>query len=498
MVFKEIGDWLWDLYDRGLVAPGHKYMGPFNGPNRGEPTTLVDHKSRKHDDDVKPYGWRSYFMFQKADEEFLRDMIPEDEWEVFAQEWYEYKKREWPHFSKEEEERIAIEMAKSKIERDEHGRLRGHGFRHKNEESTRNIPFNAEGGQKRERDVETEGSVEKKLKEEQVNIMGDVEMEEVSSFAAKKSSGGEGGGGIGNHETPVIWHKPDWILFPETHTQLCRTNFSFSVGNLGHASTIYNSFFIRMNSWFNMFGGQTNPNGVTMIGGAANAAGIGQYYGNGGANNETSLTLLPWYLGDSSGASPNKVYAPPYPTYTKLFNKVYENYVVLETRWKITVDNPNTNVNSAAVVVWDYDTYGTSSTGNVMPQAALKDMLDWPNIHFERCGPKAINDRGKMVFSDVWRPNQVDRNVKNDVDLKTWSVTGSEPDPVYFENLQLRFFKDYINAGENNVVGPDVCVFVELDYVVQYKDRKVNFRYPLDGQTEISLTYPTDILQTSS
>lgn len=77
-------------------------------------------------------------------------------------------------------------------------------------------------------------------------------------------------------------------------------------------------------------------------------------------------------------------------------------------------------------------------------------------------------------------------------------MTGAAPNPVYFENLQLRFFKDFISGGEDNVIGPDVVCFMELDYVVQYKDLKVQMRYPLSGQSTISLVYPTDILQSGT
>lgn len=488
---------------RGWVAPGYKYLGPGNDLNRGEPTNYNDSVAQKHDiayNDFINANGDPYWNWNEADQKFLQDLHPDDIPTYIAKGVFSLKKGAASVGllgTLEKKQKMGKKPGQLRREADE----KSSWYSHKAEESTRNIFYNADGGQKREApNIDPVSSENKKLRGAQatpvpMSAEGDVDMGETSEMRAAGKGGGDA---IGTHETPVIWHPPRKILFTETHTQLCKTRFAFSVNNLQHASTIYNSMFIRMNSWFGMFDGQANPNGVTQTAGIGNVSGIGVYFGNNGAVNTGTLIDLPNKLAVTGGSSPNFVFGAPVPWYTKLYDKVYDNYVVLETRWKITIDNPNSNVNANAMVLWDYDTYGASSTGNIMPQAGLKDMLEWPHINIQRLPGKSINSNGITVISGVWKPNTKSRNVTNDADIKTWAVTGAAPNPVYFENLQLRFFKDFIAGGEDNVIGPDVVCFMELDYVVQYKDLKVQMRYPLSGQSTISLVYPTDILQSGT
>lgn len=59
---------------RGLVVPGYKYLGPFNGLDKGKPVNDVDAAAEHHDKDYNQYikeGKNPYLSWNKADEEFL-------------------------------------------------------------------------------------------------------------------------------------------------------------------------------------------------------------------------------------------------------------------------------------------------------------------------------------------------------------------------------------------------------------------------------------------
>ena len=86
----------------------------------------------------------------------------------------------------------------------------------------------------------------------------------------------------------------------------------------------------------------------------------------------------------------------------------------------------------------------------------------------------------------------VKRNVKNDEDVKTWTATNSTPTD-WTEAMTLNFWKAPFNQNGTDLSG--VKIQVQLKYVVQFKDLKVQARYPATalGSTIIQ-TLPTDAL----
>lgn len=62
---------------RGLVLPGYKYLGPFNGLDKGDPVNEADAAALKHDkayDQLLKEGDNPYVNFNHADHELLKDL----------------------------------------------------------------------------------------------------------------------------------------------------------------------------------------------------------------------------------------------------------------------------------------------------------------------------------------------------------------------------------------------------------------------------------------
>ncbi|KAG2779336.1 hypothetical protein PC129_g11369 [Phytophthora cactorum] len=67
----------------------------------------------------------------------------------------------------------------------------------------------------------------------------------------------------------------------------------------------------------------------------------------------------------------------------------------------------------------------------------------------------------------------------------------AEPTPNWVENLVLGGMMDEYNGNELM----NLIIFVELRYVMQWKDLKQSFRYPHSTNTVVALNNPTDVLQ---
>nr|WRQ19907.1 MAG: cap protein [Adeno-associated virus] len=62
---------------RGLVLPGYNYLGPFNGPDRGEPVNAADAAAQKHDQAYQQQldqGDNPYLRYNHADREFQEEL----------------------------------------------------------------------------------------------------------------------------------------------------------------------------------------------------------------------------------------------------------------------------------------------------------------------------------------------------------------------------------------------------------------------------------------
>jgi len=150
-----------------------------------------------------------------------------------------------------------------------------------------------------------------------------------------------------------------------------------------------------------------------------------------------------------------------------------------------TVQIPQRQIANAVAGI-QYDSYSATatSTGNVMPLTYYEEVRNFKNIRWER-----IKDgNGTSIIKGRYRPGQIKRNIVNDGDVKTWSAVGAAPTTLS-EILTLNLWQDPLNNTDGNV---SVNIEVNIKYIVQFKDLKLQARYPN------TITAGQDITQTLS
>lgn len=201
------------------------------------------------------------------------------------------------------------------------------------------------------------------------------------------------------------------------------------------------------------------------------------------------------------------------PAWREYWAQLYQYYTVLATEWEFIIVNPcqpydTQNVTGSlpiltslssvtdptpdsstlayndpavkipqrqianAVAGIQYDSYSATatSTGNVMPLTYYEEVRNYKNIRWER-----IKDgNGTSIIKGTYRPGDIKRNIVNDGDVKTWSAVGASPTTLS-EILTLNLWQDPLNNTDQNV---SVNMEVNIKYIVQFKDLKLQARYP--------------------
>ncbi|GLE09481.1 hypothetical protein PINS_up021187 [Pythium insidiosum] len=156
--------------------------------------------------------------------------------------------------------------------------------------------------------------------------------------------------------------------------------------------------------------------------------------------------------------------------------------------------NPETTVGQRAAVYIDKDVYTTSSTGNVMPLTAAPMYYNstYKNVDKLIISERNNNDDPGWIkqYSGVWRPGEWSKNTLNAEAIKAWYAIGAGPDPQWVENLVILALMDEYTPNQFG----NLNVFVDLRYVVQFKDLKQTFRYPTLGDTPVTLSCPDDVI----
>lgn len=155
---------------------------------------------------------------------------------------------------------------------------------------------------------------------------------------------------------------------------------------------------------------------------------------------------------------------------------IYEYYTVLGCEYEITLENPSITNGEDVLCAIQYDTYSdtATSTGNVMPVTGMEEIQYFKNIQYKRIpsNTRHTND-SIVVINGTYKPGQAKRNIVNDGDVKTWTKTdGSLPNLK--EILTLNFVKHPMAWGTSY----NVNIQIKLKYIVQFKDLKVQARYP--------------------
>ena len=109
---------------------------------------------------------------------------------------------------------------------------------------------------------------------------------------ARTAGGGGATNQYGSHETPVVWHQPDFG-FKEIHTTVIPTTFYLSYNKLDHKYTTKNKLEIRMNSPYDPFVNEGDIVVQTAGGAIAEGPSVTQANNNSTGNSASTLLTFP-------------------------------------------------------------------------------------------------------------------------------------------------------------------------------------------------------------
>ena len=306
---------------------------------------------------------------------------------------------------------------------------------------------------------------------------------------AMRAGGGIGPQGI-SKETPITPAQPSYGL-QETHTTLCNWNGYFSAVGLEHATPV--PLEIRLTSPLDM-----------IVTSATADPGLGATWTKG-------LHVVPFNDAAATSSNANVLfpstftvgsYALEKANWFAFWAKIYEYYTVLKCHYKITIINQSSSNGNDAIVGVSFDAYSDTagSTGNETPKdASLHEVMQWKhmNWHLLTSARGQWQEQNKQIISGTYVAGTTKRNVSNDGDVKTWNLTNAIP--TLKENMVLLFYKSPLAHGIG-VVGAAITpigvnIHVELKYEIQFKDLRLQARYPNTNTTDISLTIDTDTRQ---
>lgn len=186
------------------------------------------------------------------------------------------------------------------------------------------------------------------------------------------------------------------------------------------------------------------------------------------------------------------------PNYRSIYERIYESYHTIETKWRVTAEYGSNEGNAGATMFIEYDAFTGSSTGQVLPTTkSYQHYKKWNSIGSHRFGARYLANAATESFSNTWdgtwRPGQIARNTRNDEDIKGWYPTGAAPSPIWTEQLVMLAMGDDFSSST-----AESCfnLRVDLEYLVQFKDLKAALRYPAVGDTGTNIiTIPNDIFQ---
>lgn len=335
----------------------------------------------------------------------------------------------------------------------------------------------------------------------QIDMGGETRPTASTSMAVARSGGGGGAAGGNNQvskETPISPYPSLPYGLQETHTCICPwTGYVSPIGMDYNNNVVLD---LRLTQPHDIVATQTvdPPTGTALANGVWGRGLFNVKYN--AKTTSTNLTVLDWVGYPSTlNAGPNTTERA---SWFKFYCKLYEFYTVLGCEYEIMMDNPHTSSGQDVAVAYDFNTYSDTAgaTGNRTPSnAKLHQMKEWKHINWINVNSRSP-DQGdnRKVLRGTYKPGQAKRNIQNDGDVKTWISTGapsgdSPAAPSLKEFLTLYFYPhellgpSFANCGLN--------IQIKMKYIVQFKDLRVQARYPLAGVTDITLTIDDDVVQ---
>lgn len=510
------------------------------GKSSGAAEHAVDEACKEHDEayeEILKQNRNPYFTFNQADEDFIQRVertVPESKRESIVQ-WaalkvFKFKKAVAPHSAKNldgekwlkemkwghesekarkatrqkqlKEEALQL-VANGDVELDASGKITGnkHGLggnliqEEKSEESFPNLPVIDQRPHNEEWDelLDDEWTPGE-------DPTGGMEVDsgpggEPAPEAARLGAGATVGAGNVSKETQVMINATPSYGLQETHTTLCNYTNYFSATLLDHTSPMVSEF--RMTAPFDMMTGPSNM--VTVAAGAAYTKALNNVPWNGTTTRDAANAGV-FPITPTAGAATAET-----ANWFNFWSKIYEYYTVLSCDFQIVINNPSNTNNNDLLVGWDFNSYSDTAgaTGNKTPQSStLVDMRSYKHIKWTRVESTTgiTVSKATSTISGTYVPGMAARNVSNDGDVKTWSSTGGAgpTQPTLKEFLTLYFYKHPLNYTNLTTTFAGCNVEFTLKYKVQFKDLRVNARYPTTGVTAISMITPTDVLQVST
>ena len=427
---------------RGFVPNGYDYLGPGNDIMIGPSRNALDQAAKEHDIAYDELGGSAYYTYNDADDAFLKAIqdipgVPA----TIARTYFSGKKRIAPDYTTPPLLKNSAEDPT--ITPNPHKRIRSGTRRQLIMDTNKDVPMESARG---------------------------------------VSVGTQASGMKGTQETPISMQKPVYGV-PETRTVILPWTQYLSAGVPANNTSACNNFSIRLTSPYDtLVDNLTLPTAGTAIG-----TGLYNKLAETGQQNTWQATLMSFPA--ETGAGANTSEAPMWRSY---FDKLYDYYTCLGVEYEITVCNPIQKLNADVVVGVGVDTYSTTSTGNVFPTgASLFQMETWPGLQWRviKSTADGTTDQTFTVFKGYYKPGQEKRNVNNDEDVKTWTKTTEQPSLT--ETLRIFISRAAFNDQTNRQA---LNFRIKMKFIIQFKDLKVNYRFPLSGQTAINQSAPADIL----
>ena len=462
---------MWDL-----SLPGYKYLGPGNPLDKGLPNNWNDLIALIHDigyGKIIEEGGNPYLLWSDADAEAYKKFTTDDYGGVLAKKFFGLKKMAYEigliskFTMRGANKRPRDPFYENSVDAQGNVRRRISPF-DSNPQSQGSWDSNPASFDSADWDELMEfldtPAMQPNITVDRENVSMENAMSgtseqpvEAAATAQLQIAGGPGGNTV-SKETPISIAQPSYGL-QETHTTILPWSGWLAAAKLDHGGPV--QLKLRMNSPYDMLDATTV---------AANTKGLSAT-AIGPAN-----TSVGGSFPEDFEASATTAYERP--AWRNYWEAVYEYYTVLGCEYEIICTNPvsitaaaDQPYNVDAVCAVQFDTYSSTatSTGNVMPLARLSQVRAFKNIKWYRINSK----NGMTIIKGVYRPGQAKRNIVNDGDVKTWTATGAGP-ATLAEVLTLNFWAD----GLNNYGSTGVNMEINLKYIVQYKDLKVQARYP--------------------
>lgn len=495
---------------RGWVPRGYDYLGPGNDLNRGPPRNKNDAVAQDHDIEygqLEEENRAPYRLYSGADERFLDNLEVNDVPTAVARGIFGAKKTLnrvglLDNADSQPNLRGRANMARAQ---ERSGRLRG-STAFNDESRRRAIEEGVRSRQQaeRERDIR-EGRVgldgalddanrdaesalanlpggDNDLGENDGTLLDDMEVpgndgENVEVGNAMVSFAAGGGGPNGqSKETPVSIPPSITYGLQETHTTILPWNGWITATNLDYGLAV--QLPIRMNGVNDMVPVTTGTNP-----GAGSAFGAKGLFGAKATNNGGRSFID--YPASFTSASTDPTERPSWRDY---WFAIYEYYTVMKCHYEIIIENPmqlGNMPNNGILIATQFDSYSdtASSAGNVMPATTLVESMAFKGLRWEKLDSQNLNeqqrtDGNRTVISGTWMPGMTKRNIVNDGDVKTWTKTDGTI-PNLKELLTVNFWRHPF-ANANSAAAAITCanIQINLKYVVQFKDLKLQARYP--------------------